>query len=213
MGLGPWALSLFICLVSGTFFPARWTTPDFFLVGLIAICGINPILDAKAIRRFLLTLVVFITVLWSIKFGTLHYANTHENHSDAALPNVLLAQKITALWHARYHTPLPYIIGSRYVASALTTYSPDKPIPYFGANRVESPWINEARVHQKGGVVVIDRDYHYAWDEDSLKLGEMEARIQSHFPGAQPPIPLTTLHMSQKGKPIVIWITFIAPGS
>ncbi len=213
LGLGPWLVSLLLCLLSGNHFPSRWTTPYFFLVGILGVSFFNPALNAQRVKKFLKSVALVMMLLWFIQFGRLHYLNTHENRSDAALPNALLAQQITTLWHEHFHTRLCYIAGSRYLVSALTTYSTDKPTPYFSFNAKESPWIHEQEVHKQGAVVVIDRDNQYAWDKESSDSYAVESRLKQHFPNVSPPIRLEVPRMSTRGKPIVIWVRFIAPQS
>ena len=211
MGLGPWILSLVLCVITGNHFPARWATPYFFLVGIIVLSLVNPTLSAKSLKKFLITVAAFMVLLWSAQFGRLQYLNNHENRGDSALPNILLAQQITALWHEHYHTRLAYIAGSRYLVSALVGYSPDKPTPYFSFNAKESPWISERNVQKKGTIVIIDRDNQYAWDKESSDSYAVEAALKQHFPGLSPPMRLEVPRMSKQGRPIVIWVTFIPP--
>ena len=214
LGLGPWFISLILCMTTGTFFPARWATPDFFLLGVLGVCAINPRINKKSYQQFLVSLAIFMGVLWAIKFGMLVYANTHKNDSDAALPNKVFAQKITQLWHERYHTPLPYIAGSRYLVSALAAYSPDRPIPYFGGNDKESPWIDERAVHQQGAIIVLDKNNRYAWDEDSTDSAvRIEKTLRREFSDIPSFIRLESQSMSRAGTPLVIWVSFIAPHS
>ena len=211
LGLGPWIISLLLCILSGNYFPARWMTPYFFLLGVLGVSLINPTLNTHSVKQFLMRVAIFMLLLWSAQFGRLEYLNRHENPADSVYPNIQLAQKVTALWHERYHTRLSYIAGSRYLVSALMAYSPDKPTPYFDFNRKESPWINTRRVRQEGALVVLDKNSQYAWDKESNNPLQVEAALRKHFPALPPPMRLEIPRLSKAGKPIVIWVNFIPP--
>ena len=213
MGFGPWCLSLLLCIHSGHYFPPRWATPYFFLIGIGVMSFVKPQLNNKTVKKFLITLAIFLGSLWCAQFGRLYYLQTHQSQSDATLPNQAIANKLTTLWHQRYHSKLHYIAGSRYLVAAISVYSVDNPTPYFSLNQQESPWIDTAQLRKDGAIIVIDRTKRYAWDKESQDPASVEMALKQHFPNASPPMRLEIKSSSKEHEPVVIWVVFIPPQS
>ena len=68
----------------------------------------------------------------------------------------------------RYHQPLHFLGGSRYLVASLEPYMDAEPKPYFSLLQRFNPWINLQEFKQQGGILVWDLNYHYAWDDESL---------------------------------------------
>jgi hypothetical protein len=132
-------------------------------------------------------------------------------HSDNYLPNQQMAETLTTLWHERYHQPLRYIAGSRYLVAALVAYSPDHPIPYFDWSLQESPWVDETDLIKQGALVVWDSGANYTWDAKSAAHTELTNDIEQRFPA------LTKLGVYQFNRlvklpaPIFIGVALLPP--
>ena len=213
LGLGPWFLAFILCIVNGNYQPSRWTSPYFFLLGLICIKTINPELTKKQIGQFFLSLGLSTGLIWCITFGLLAYHNQHTNLSDSSLPNEEFSEKITHLWHEKYQTQLPYVIGSHYLVAAIVAYSPDKPIPYFGFNAKESSWVKKEDVRKQGGVIVLDHQNRYLWDQESLGASAIEKRIKKEFSDLGHFKTITLKRTCKNKKQIQIKVAFIPPSS
>lgn len=213
LGFGPLALSLLLCVMSGDHFPPRWSTPYFFLLGIIIVAWLNPQITAKQLKQFLMTLLLVGGLLWLGRMSAFA-AKPHSEkdiHSDSYLPNQQIAETLTQLWHQRYHQPLRYIAGSHYLVAAITAYSPDHPIPYFDFSRQESPWIDEAKFKQTGALVVWDQNKVYTWDADSAANALLTSTIRQRFPeleilGTYKFKRLTTVDM-----PLEVGVALLAP--
>ena len=161
--------------------------------------------------QFLLSVGLSIGLIWCITFGLLAYQNHHINQSDSSLPNDGFSKKITQLWHEKYQTNLPYVIGSHYLVAAIVAYSPDKPIPYFGFNAKESSWVKKEDVQKQGGVIVLDHQNRYLWDQESLDASAIEQRLKKAFPNLAPFKTITLKRTCKNRKQIRIQIGFIPP--
>jgi hypothetical protein len=180
LGLGPFLVSLILCLLNGDYFPPRWTTPYFFLVGIMTIGYLRPKLNAQQIKRFALTFVLFSVLLFIVRMVSLTLIPRAEN--DAFLPNQEIAHAVEQIWHQHYHTPLAYIAGSNYLVAMITPYTQDKPKPYLSWIKNQNPWINEADLRKKGALFVWDEGRHYTWDSDSKTYAHPPQSVLDQFP-------------------------------
>lgn len=188
LGLGPFLLSLSLCILTGGHFPPRWSTPYFFLSGALIVLGLNPYVSTRNLRQFLITLLIVSLLLISSRAIIFAFPSLlkHEERSDAYYPNSRMALFFTDLWHRQYpHQPLRYLAGAHYLVAAAATYSPDHPIPYFNFSSQESSWVNESDFRRKGGLVLIDRDGYYNWDHSGQIGRTISNKIGHRFPQLQ----------------------------
>ncbi len=180
LGLGPFLLTCFCCFISGEHFPARWSTPYFSLIGIIAMTYMKPQITPHQFKQFAITLAIVSSLLWGIRIGSI--ATNPHSKSDAHLPNKAVATLLTQVWREHYQTPLPYIGGAHYLVASSVAYCQDKPIPYFSFSQDESPWLAEKDVTQKGALFVWDDDKNYDWDGYSPKISHPTPQIKQRFP-------------------------------
>ena len=96
--------------------------------------------------------------LWAIGYAAGLFINSKHKHSDN-YPAQDIANYVTAQWQEKYHKPLKYIAGSRYVGGYIAFYSHDHPSVYVEWNDKFSPWINLADMKKYGAVFIQDNYY------------------------------------------------------
>ena len=157
MGIGPLFLILLYPILLRNLLMPRWGFPLFSLFGIIAMVWINPVITKKIFRRFIamfLIIICIISVSFSIFYGY-WAANVNGNYRPwSYFPGENIANKLTNLWHERYHTPLKYVAGSHYLVAYITAYSKDHPIPFFDWSKSKSGWINIEDMKKNGAIFV-----------------------------------------------------------
>ncbi len=210
LGLGPLILSLMLCIFSGDYFPPRWSTPYFFVLGILAIAYLKPALSKKNLRLFAVTLILFSSLLFLARMSTLTLVP--RARSDAFLPNHQIALALSNLWREQYHTPLPFLAGSNYLVTGVIPYMPDKPIPYLNWKSEDSPWINEKKLHQYGGIFIWDEGGYYTWDKESMAHTHLPKSVSERFPKLKRIPDYIFFRLSDK-QPVVIGIAILPPDS
>lgn len=208
IGLGPAFLSLLICMLTGDYFPPRWATPYFFALGIIVIGFLKPALSARQLKQFAVTLIIFSSLLFTIRMVTLSLYPRVE--SDAFLPNKKIAVELSKLWHEQYHSPLPFIAGSNYLVALVTPYLPDSPKPYLSWSNQSSPWINEQELHEKGAIFIWDEGQNYTWDADSWSHTHLSEAVLHRFPELKI-LPHYTFYRNVDQHPIIIGVALLPP--
>lgn len=208
IGIGPFVVSLLLCVITGDYFPPRWFTPYFFLLGVMSMVYLKPGLSGVMLKRFGITLVVFSSLLFVIRIASLTLFP--RTNSDAFLPNQQIAMSLSTLWHDTYHKPLVYIAGSNYLVAMVTPYIPDKPKPYLSWSHEESPWINEQKLREQGGLFIWDEGQNYAWDSDSRQYAQLSAALLHRFPKLKI-MPHYTFYTSLDKRPILVGVAILPP--
>lgn len=184
LGFGPFVLTLLLCAVTGDHFPPRWSTPYYFLLGIICMAWLRPQITCAHFRQFIITLLVLSSAIFFVRMASIALGPHIDKdvRSDTYLPNRQIAEQLTNLWHQHYHKPLRYIAGSHYLVAALAIYSPDHPKPYFDFSPQESPWIDESDLIAQGALVVWDESANYTWDANSAANTHLPATLRQRFP-------------------------------
>ena len=208
IGLGPLILSFLLCLLTGDYFPPRWSTPYFFAIGILTLAYLKPALSERNLKQFAITLVLFSLLLFTTKMSTLTLFPRAA--SDAFLPNQKIAQSLSELWQKHSPTPLPFLAGSHYLVTGIVPYMVDKPIPYLSWESVDSPWVNEKELHQQGGLFIWDEGGYYTWDKQSLNHTHIPESVLKRFPKLKIISDLTINRLSDN-QPIVIGVAILLP--
>ena len=180
IGIGPCILTAIFCFVHGEHIPTRWSTPYFFLIGVLMMAWLKPKLSATTLKQFAISLILFSGLLWGVRMSAIAFYS--RMNSDAYLPNKAIALKLVELWHERYPTRLQYIAGTHYLIAATMPYMLDKPTPYFSWDLKESSWLNEVDLKQQGGIFVWDEGSNYFWDAFSANQNRLPDEIKQRFP-------------------------------
>ena len=181
LGLGPCLLTAIFCLINGYPVPSRWSTPYFFLLGIMVMAWQRTRISSLQLKQFVITLVILSGLLWGVRMTMI--ASHSSIRSDAYLPNKAIANKLTQLWKQHYSTPLHYLGGAHYLVGATIPYFMDKrPVPYFSLDQKESSWLHEKDVSIDGGLFIWDVGANYFWDAYSPKMAVLPEEVKQRFP-------------------------------
>jgi 4-amino-4-deoxy-L-arabinose transferase-like glycosyltransferase len=200
VGLGPFLLTVLLSAVTGIRLRAGWGEPLLSLWGIILIAWLQPRITPRRFYRFA---VLFFTLLGITLASYAAALIRADEPSSANFPGKIIATNLTTLWHDTYHTPLPYVAGSRWLAGNIAFYSTDKPAVYINWDKKLSPWVNEASLTQQGAIFVWD-----ASEDNEPPVAQIKARFQKLGT-------LQIMHFSwlrnNKSKPVEISIAFLPP--
>lgn len=200
IGLGPFLLTLLISICSGISLRAGWGAPLLSFWGIILVALVQP-------RVTLKNLILFLTAFYILMATTvLTYALAlirADAPSSANFPGKVIATLLTNEWHQRYHTPLKYIAGTRWVAGNIGLYSPDHPNVYINWDQNVSPRINEDDMEKHGAIFVWDDSdsKEKLPDEIKARFGRLEQLNIRHFSWLR----------NKEMKPVEIGVAFLPP--
>lgn len=151
IGCGPLLLTLALSLLCGTNLRAGWGMPLLSMMGIITVSILQPQITPPKFHRFLaLIFALMFTILTLYTFSL----TASKDKSTANFPGREIATYITEEWHQRYHTPLEYVAGSRWVSGNIGFYSKDHPAVFIEWHPEHAPWINQQQMREKGAVFV-----------------------------------------------------------
>jgi hypothetical protein len=205
LSFGPWLTTLFIALINNDNLVSRLLTPYFSFLGLFLVSFYPIELNRRNCLQFLIMLLIEISILTSIAFLPFH----RSSRSDAYLPNPEIAVNIEHIWHEKYHQPLKYLAGSRYLVASILPYMHDKVTPFFSLNSMNNTWTTLDQIQRQGGVYIIDYNGQYGWDEESILFSgpSISSQVVERFPNHEI-LPLLKFKRV-KQHPGEIWIQAI----
>lgn len=165
IGFGPLCFALVYSLLSKSELKGYWSYPFYSFLGLLLVIFFRPTITRESFKKFLICMGSFQALVLIVFTFYIYISNAPQNK----IPYKTIAKDVTKEWHRRYDTPLPNVLGTRSAIAYITTYSPDHPTPYFGLNSNDSPWVNDIKINQQGGIVV--------WDN-----GKIPSRLLKRFP-------------------------------
>jgi 4-amino-4-deoxy-L-arabinose transferase-like glycosyltransferase len=139
-------------LVMGSYLRLDWGNPLFLLVPLTLLLLLPRLVTRRAVARAAIVLTVFTLVLliaapiypW-VNYRLRPVGGPHAPYHE-------IADALAKLWHARFDTPLPIVVGGYEVAAYVVFYSPDHPKMYADFDPALSPWIDYPNELKKGFV-------------------------------------------------------------
>lgn len=163
MGLSPILLTILYSVLSGKHIIQRWSTPYYYLIGLVVVVLVRPILNKTNFKRFIKSTIFALLLICVFRNSYFYWGPqiTGRANSDVYLPNKEIANKVTKIWHENFNVKLKYIAGPHYLSAFISVYSKDKPTPYMSFSMKESPWVNEADLRKKGAIFVFEVDEAY----------------------------------------------------
>lgn len=200
MGLGPFFLTVLLSAIFGMKLRAGWGQPLLSLWGIILVLWITPRLTRERFISFLIFLIVLTTVMIGVYSSALIRA---KQPSSANFPGEVIARHLTEQWQQRYHQPLAYVAGPRWVTGNIAFYSKDQPTVYIDWDNKVSSWIDENKVREKGAIFV--------WDPtEAIQASEQDIRSRFKTLG-----PTEIMHFSwmrnQTMEPVEISVAFLPP--
>ncbi len=202
-GLGPLIITLCLSLFAGFKLRAGWGQPLLTYSGLLLLGYLRPAISLQRFVGVVLATMVFMGVTVSGYAIAQWYPH---RQSSAIFPGKEIAAAITARWSQRYHVPLAYVAGPRWLAGNVAFYSPQQPRPavYMEWDPQASMWIDEALLRQRGAVFV--------WDDAEYRLDPMIAELRERFPQLTPLQHLQFPWRRNANLPkIDVWFAFLPP--
>jgi len=135
----------------GVFFKSEWGIPLYSLVPLAIVAQARFGVMRHAIPRMaaVWTGCTAIALLVAPFFPVVQM----QRHPDRMPGDMAeFAKGITRLWHARFHAPLAVVAGPKFIAPAVSFYSPDHPVLFADFNVQSAPWIDLDAVKRSGFV-------------------------------------------------------------
>lgn len=151
--LGPFILTLICSLLLKITLPTEWGEVLTIFFGIILVAFIKPALSMRAKKIFVLVmysimLLIVLGYIIPIKYMALPQTRNY--------PAPEIAQSVTDLWHQKYHQPLKYVGGSRYIGGYVAMYSPDHPSVWPEWDGQYSSWVNVADIKKSGAIFIQD---------------------------------------------------------
>lgn len=156
LGLGCLVFTIFGALFLSWKMYAEWATPMMPFLGLIFLTIKEPFITQNSFKRFISAIII--TVIIMLTGYVLKLYTTKTLPSDN-YPGPEIATAITNQWHDKYHKPLKYIAGSRYIAGYIAFYSKDHPKVLPEWNTDFGEWIDLNDLQKYGAVFVQDGYY------------------------------------------------------
>ncbi len=200
IGMGPFLLTVLLSLITGIKLRAGWGQPLLSLWGLILIVWLQPYVTSTKFYRFLAVIFGFLALT---VMGYCIALIRADAPSSANYPGEKIAAVFTQYWHEKYHAPLKYVAGSRWLAGNIAFYSMDKPQVYVDWSHRVSPWINEKKLIKKGAVFVWDlsEEIHVTPDEVMKRYENMSKAQFYEFAWLR----------NKAAPPVKIMVAFLPP--
>ncbi len=157
IALGPFLLTVVLAEIFQWHLYSEWGVPLVSLWGLVLVYFFNPELTLKKLK-IILIIIYSIMFLWAMGYIAGLSFDAKRKHSDN-YPAQQIADYVTNAWQNRYHTPLKYVAGSRYVGGYVAYYSKDHPSVFVEWNPEFSQWIDPKKIQKYGAVFVQDNYY------------------------------------------------------
>lgn len=202
MGIGPLLLTVILAALTGIKLRAGWGQPLLSLGGIILIFWLQPNITPSKFYRFMMVLFSLMALMVSAYCFSLIQA---KEPSSANFPGRKIATVLTQIWNEKYHTPLRYVAGSRWIGGNIAFYSSDHPTVYINWNTHLSPWIDEAKLKRDGAIFV--------WNPSEAFAPPVQA-IQKRFPQLRHPEQMQFEWLRNKNMtPIEVLVAFLPPQS
>jgi 4-amino-4-deoxy-L-arabinose transferase-like glycosyltransferase len=200
VGMGPLLLTILVSAITGIKLRAGWGQPLFSLWGIILIVWLQPYLTPAKFYRFITVVFCFLALTVTAYCIALVRA---DEPSSANYPGKKIAVLFTQNWHEKYHVPLKYVAGSRWLAGNIAFYSSDRPQVFIDWSHRISPWINEQKLKQEGAIFVWDlsEDQRVPQDEVIKQFGKMSKPQLYEFVWLR----------NKNAPPIKIMVSFLPP--
>lgn len=200
LGMGPFFLTLFLAIITGIRLRAGWGQPLLSLWSILLLAYLKPVITPARFYRFITLFYALFILMIILYCAALIKA---DEPSSANYPGKEIATAIQQQWHERYHRPLMYVAGARWIAGNIAFYATDHPTVYIDWNPETSPWIHEKILRQQGAVFLWDTT-----EDNQIPLDE----IQKRFPRLKKPeIFYFTWHRNKKLPPIKVTAALLPP--
>jgi hypothetical protein len=206
LALGPFLVTTAAALFAARLPVAMWGYPLWSFAPLAAIAWFGPVKEARQVKRFAagFALVFLAMPLAYVAVEALEPA-LRDRPKATQFPGQQLADEITARWHARYGSPVPFVGGGEFATNNIAVYSSDKPSVIVHADPGLSPWVDREELRRRGAVIV--------WEDGQLDANAM-AQLRRDYPGLDVQEPLSLPRQTFVGhdlKPARVHFAFVPP--
>jgi 4-amino-4-deoxy-L-arabinose transferase-like glycosyltransferase len=200
LAFGPLLFTILLAAITGMKLRAGWGQPLFSLLGVAFIGYLKPPLTLQRFHQFVF---IIYSLMLALAIGYCLALYHGKLPSSANFPARTLTQKIVSEWENKYHQPLPYIVGSRWVAGNIGFYATVHPVVFINWDLEVSTWIDEADVRRKGAIFMWD-----TLEDDQQPI----STIQQHFPTLLP-VKQLDLHWLRNDKltPVTVKFAILPP--
>ncbi|MGD9153825.1 MAG: glycosyltransferase family 39 protein [Gammaproteobacteria bacterium] len=152
----PILIPVLLSVIFGFKLLGDWSTPLLYMFGMLFFCVKQPTVYYRRLVMFIIAMLVMLFMGFVIYTSASLFDK--KAHADK-YPAKLIAKTITDEWHKRYHKPLKYVAGSRYIAGYVAFYSADHPDVFVEWDQRFSQWIDLNEMKKYGAVFVQDGYY------------------------------------------------------
>ncbi len=153
LSLVPLLLAVLISILTGIKLHIMWGSALFSLWGMLFFSFFQPTLNDRKIYRFF---IVMLLLFFMTLIGYLLSIRWSKNNSSAHFPGRPIAHNLIESWYQRYHQPLAYVIGNRWLAGNLSFYSHLHPIVLIDGDLRLAPWLDPPDLNRKGALLIWD---------------------------------------------------------
>lgn len=162
VGLMPFILLLLVGFIGKITLLHEWGLNFITLWGAVLLFYCRPLVSTRSIKRFLMVIIALL-IAWPIGF-IIVATQFQSSPWSSNYPAPEVANSVTQLWHQRYHSPLEYVAGDRFLAGYVSFYSKDRPQVFMEWNPDISTWINLNNLRCKGAIFIQDDYRSYVGD-------------------------------------------------
>ncbi len=165
----PLALELLFALISGS--PPRGALGChlWYFFPLLVLTRLRLDTESRPFRAAGIISLVTPAVIMILFILGVYLAPAIEGHASRYhYPGRTLAEAVTRLWHERFGSPIPFVIGDEWLTQNVSVYGPDR------ARLWDPLWATEEEFRQKGGVLL--------WEEGNEESMGRKAEALARFP-------------------------------
>lgn len=201
-GFGPFLLTIVLSFVMGIKLRAGWGMPLMSFWTLLFMTWITPRLSATKIYALIAGTFIMMTAMLSVYSVSLIDSS---DTSSANFPGKEISATLTKEWQAKYHTPVSYIAGSRWIAGNISFHSSEHPAVWMEWDSVKSSWIDVEDLKKKGAIFVWDVSAHES----------LPAEVAKAFPNLSTPVIMefNWQRNTHDLPPIKLGVAFLPPAN
>jgi hypothetical protein len=180
IAFGPLLLTALLSVLLGIKLRAGWGAPLLSFWGLVIVALVQPSLTAAKLNRFIGSTFILLAALL---VGYSVSLTNSPDKSSANFPGQAIADRVTQIWHDRFHTNLKYIAGSRWVGGNIGFYGKDQPAVFIEWDKRKAPWIDVSDMQKQGAIFLWSITDHESMPTTVIKqYPRLEAVTVLEFP-------------------------------
>lgn len=158
MGLCPGMVLFILSLLTGVNIKDMWASPMWSLVALIFFSRLPDSLFQQRKQGLFKGLVIWLVLITVLMASYLQFGGQIRNKpSRFDWPQQQISTHVEQQWHMLSRCPLDNISGDNWIAILAATKMPHMPSVMMSTSASYSPWMNLARLEEKGSFVVWEK--------------------------------------------------------